>query len=52
MQSASTFRSPQQNDEHLSPVAAKMLLAALPEHVQWALLAHARRNSIPVRNGA
>ena len=36
MQSASTSRPPQQNDEHLSPVAAKMFLAALPERIQRA----------------
>ncbi|MGA7952934.1 MAG: hypothetical protein WCA07_05365 [Gloeobacterales cyanobacterium] len=42
MQSASTSRPPQQNDEHLSPVAAKMFLAALPERIQRTLLAHSQ----------
>ncbi len=48
MQSASTSRPPQQNDEHLSPVAAKMFLAALPEHIQRALLAHAQETQYPL----
>ncbi|MBD2056563.1 hypothetical protein H6F88_11135 [Oculatella sp. FACHB-28] len=47
MQSASTSRPPQQNDEHLSPVAAKMFLAALPERIQRALLAHAKETDYP-----
>jgi hypothetical protein len=42
MQSASTSLPPQQSDEHRSPVAAKMFLAALPERIQRALLAHAK----------
>ncbi len=48
MQSASTFRLPQQNDEHLSPVAAKMFLVALPERIQQALLAHAQETQYPL----
>jgi hypothetical protein len=48
MQSASTSRPPQQNDEHLSPVAAKMFLAALPERIQRALLAHAQETQYPL----
>ncbi len=48
MQSASTSRPPQQNDEHLSPVAAKMFLAALPEHIQRALLAHSQETQYPL----
>jgi hypothetical protein len=48
MQSASTFRPPQQNDEHLSPVAAKMFLAALPERIQRALLAHSKETQHPL----
>lgn len=48
MQSASTSRPPQQNDEHLSPVAAKMVLAALPERIQRALLAHAQETQYPL----
>jgi hypothetical protein len=35
-------------DQHLSPVAAKMFLAALPEHIQRALLAHATETEYPV----
>jgi hypothetical protein len=35
-------------DEHLSPVAAKMILAALPERIQRALLAHARETEYPI----
>ncbi len=48
MQSASTSRPPQQNDEHLSPIAAKMFLAALPERIQRALLAHAQETQYPL----
>jgi hypothetical protein len=48
MQSASTSRPPQQNDEHLSPAAAKMFLAALPERIQRALLAHAHETQYPL----
>ncbi len=48
MQSASTSRPPQQNDEHLSPVAAKMFLVALPEQIQRALLAHAKETQYPL----
>lgn len=48
MQSASTSRPPQQNDEHLSPVAAKMFMAALPERIQRALLSHARETQYPL----
>lgn len=48
MQSASTSRPPQQNDEHLSPVAAKMFLAALPERIQQALLAHSQETQYPL----
>ncbi len=48
MQSASTSRPPQQNDEHLSPVAAKMFLAVLPERIQRALLAHSQETQYPL----
>ncbi|MBV9385291.1 MAG: hypothetical protein JOZ78_02570 [Chroococcidiopsidaceae cyanobacterium CP_BM_ER_R8_30] len=48
MQSVSTSLSPQQSDEHLSPVAAKMFLPALPEHIQRALLAHAKETQYPL----
>ncbi len=48
MQSSSTSRPPQQNDEHLSPVVAKMFLAALPERIQRALLAHAQETQYPL----
>lgn len=40
--------TPEQNSEHLSPVAAKMILAALPEHIQRALLAHAAEIEYPL----
>jgi hypothetical protein len=48
MQTAPTSESPEQTDEHLSPVAAKMILAALPERIQRALLADARETEYPV----
>lgn len=48
MQSASPSRPPQQNDEHLSPIAAKMFLAALPERIQRALLAHSQETQYPL----
>jgi hypothetical protein len=48
MQSANTSRPPQQNDEHLSSVTAKMFLAALPERIQWALLAHSQETQYPL----
>lgn len=35
-------------DEHLSPVAAKMFMVALPEHIQQALLAHSRETQSPL----
>ena len=38
---------PQQHDEHLSPVAAKMLVA-LPERIQRALLAHSQETQYPL----
>ncbi|WP_277879055.1 hypothetical protein [Leptolyngbya sp. FACHB-711] len=41
MQTVGTPLPSKQSDEHLSPIAAKMFLAALPEHVQQALLGHA-----------
>ncbi len=39
---------PQQHDEHLSPVAAKMFLVALPERIQRALLAHSQETQYPL----
>lgn len=48
MQSASTSPQLQQHDEHLSPVAAKMFLVALPERIQGTLLAHSRRTQYPL----
>jgi hypothetical protein len=48
MQTLSTPPSPEQSEEHLSPVAAKMILAALPEHIQRALLAHAQETQYPL----
>jgi hypothetical protein len=42
MQTLSTDLYPDPSDEHLSPVAARMILAALPQRIQRALLAHAQ----------
>ncbi len=47
MQAITTSQRPEQT-EHLSPIAAKMLLAALPEHIQRALLAHAVETDYPL----
>ena len=44
----STTSSPDRIDEHLNPVAAKMILAALPERIQKALLAHAAETEYPI----
>lgn len=44
----STSSSPEQTSEHLSPVAAKMMLAAFPERIQRALLAHAAETGYPI----
>jgi hypothetical protein len=45
-----TIRSLQHPEslEHLSPIAAKMILAALPEHIQQALLAHVSETQYPL----
>jgi hypothetical protein len=48
MQAVSTPQSPEQTSDHLSPVAAKMILAALPERIQRALLAHADETGYPI----
>lgn len=48
MQAVTASQSPEQSTEHLSPVAAKMILAALPEHIQKALLAHAAETEYPI----
>jgi len=48
MQSGSTSPHPQQHDEHLSPVVAKMFLVAWTERIQRALLAHARKTQYPL----
>lgn len=48
MQTVGTSLPSEQRDEHLSPVAAKMILAALPEHIQRALLAHAQETQYPL----
>ncbi|NJP12487.1 MAG: hypothetical protein HC866_25955 [Leptolyngbyaceae cyanobacterium RU_5_1] len=47
MQAVDTH-SPEHASEHLSPVAAKMILAALPEKIQKALLAHAAETGYPI----
>ncbi len=48
MHMVTTSQSPEQASEHLSPVAAKMILAAFPEHIQRALLAHAAETKYPI----
>lgn len=48
MQSAKPSPPPLYHDEHLSPVAAKMFLAALPERIQRALLAHSKETNYPL----
>jgi hypothetical protein len=48
MQSITISPDPEQLNQHLSPVAAKMILAALPEHVQRALLAHSAETEYPI----
>ncbi|BAU14767.1 hypothetical protein LEP3755_53200 [Leptolyngbya sp. NIES-3755] len=40
--------SSEQTSEHLSPIAAKMMLAAFPERIQRALLAHAAETGYPI----
>ncbi len=48
MQTLSTDLYPDPSDEHLSPVAATMILAALPQRIQRALLAHAQETQYPL----
>jgi hypothetical protein len=48
MQTLSTDLYPDPSDEHLNPVAARMILAALPQHIQRALLAHAQETQYPL----
>jgi hypothetical protein len=48
MHPVQTFQSPEQTNEHLSPIAAKMILAALPDRIQHALLSHAAETEYPV----
>ena len=48
MQTIQPSQPPQQTDEHLNPVAAKMFLAALPERIQSALLAYAKEAEYPL----
>ncbi|MEB3232967.1 MAG: hypothetical protein VKJ64_18325 [Leptolyngbyaceae bacterium] len=43
-----TIQPSQDTGEHLSPVAAKMFLAALPERIQAALLAYAKEADYPL----
>ncbi len=43
-----TSSSPEQTSEHLNPVAAKMMLAAFPDRIQRALLAHATETGYPI----
>ena len=48
MQTLSTDLYPDPSDEHLRPVAATMILAALPQRIQRALLAHAQETQYPL----
>ncbi len=48
MQTVGTPLPSKQSNEHLSPIAAKMFLAALPEHIQQALLGHAQETQYPI----
>ena len=48
MQTIQPSQAPQQTDEHLNPVAAKMFLAALPDRIQSALLAYANEAEYPL----
>jgi hypothetical protein len=47
MQTVSPSPSPD-SEEHLNPIAAKMILAALPNHIQRALLAHSAETQYPI----
>jgi hypothetical protein len=46
--SVTPFQSTEQTSEHLSPVAAKMILAALPEHIQRGLLGYSSETGYPI----
>ena len=48
MQTTIAYLSPEQTRDHLSPVAAKMMLTAFPERIQRALLAHATETGYPI----
>jgi hypothetical protein len=48
MQAVPISQSPELTSEHLSPVAAKMILVALPERIQRALLAYASETQYPI----
>jgi hypothetical protein len=48
MQSLTVSPEPEQSSQHLSPVAAKMILAALPDHIQRALLAYGSETEYPI----
>ena len=47
MQTSTTLQ-PELISEHLSPVAAKMILAAFPDRIQRSLLAHAAETEYPI----
>jgi hypothetical protein len=47
----STALPPELISEHLSPVAAKMILAAFPDRIQRTLLAHAAETEYPMTYG-
>ena len=48
MQTTIVYPSPAQTSDHLSPVAARMMLTVFPERIQRALLAHANETGYPI----
>jgi len=48
MKSVTSSQLPEQASEHLSPVAVKMILAALPDRIQRGLLGHAAETGYPI----
>jgi hypothetical protein len=44
----STSRPPEQTNEHLNPVAARMIMAALPERIQRAITAYSEETEYPI----
>jgi len=48
MTSVTSSQLPEQASEHLSPVAARMTLAALPDRIQRGLMGHAVETGYPI----